>query len=92
MDRRLSEYNANLDMVTRASILSLDSHPAQMIKESVGPRDGTLDDLTFVDRVIHAFQTQSTTLTRRGGGQVLSEELVRAANALLGKPGRMNQD
>lgn len=79
-------------MVTRASIFSLDSHAAQMIKESVSPRDGSVSDLTFVNRVIRAFQTETTTWMRRGVGRVLIEELVRAAGTIPGKPGRLDQD
>jgi len=92
VDRRLGEHNAQLDMVTRACIVSLDSIAAQMIREAVGPRDGTLNDLTFGNRVIRVFQTQSDTLMRRGVGQVLVAELVRAANTVPGKPGGMSQD
>lgn len=92
VDRRLSEYNAHLDMVTRASIVSLDSIAAQMVREAAGPRDGTLNDLTFVHRVIRAFQSESITWMRRGIGQVLSEELVRAVGAIPGNVGRLDQD
>jgi hypothetical protein len=92
MDRKLSEYNANLDMLTRASILSLDSHAARMIEQSVGARDGSVNDLTYVDRVIRAFQTANATLARRGVAQVLIGELIRAAHPTRGKPGNLEQD
>ena len=89
MERRLGEHRKELEMLTRASILSLDAHAAQMMREQVGPRNGPVDDLTFVDRVIAAFQSAGSTFARRGVGQVLFEEIARAASTVPGKPGRL---
>jgi hypothetical protein len=89
MDRKLEEHKQHLDMVSRASLLSLDSEAARTIRESVGPRDGTVNDLGFVDRVLARFTNEGLTLARRGVGRVLIDELIRAASTVPGKPGRL---
>lgn len=92
IDERLSEYKQYLDMVTRATIVSLDGHAVRMVKDTVGPKDGSIHDLNYVERVIRAFDNASVPLFRRGAGLVLLEEVMNTAGALPGSPALLTQE
>lgn len=95
IDKKLSEhnemYNQHLEMLTRASIASLDAHAARTIRESVGPKDRSVQDLSFVDRVIRSFHAATSVIDRRGAGVVLTQEVISAASTIPGKVGRLEQ-
>jgi hypothetical protein len=91
INSKLGEYEKSLDMVTRASIVSLDMYAAQIIKESVGRRDGSINDLNYVERVIRTFHDAKEPLARRGAARILVEEILHAGSAIPGTPGRLDR-
>lgn len=92
VEKKLTEYSQHLDMLSRASILSLDLVTAEMIKQRIGPRTGSADDLSFAHRVIQAFRSERDILARRGIATLLIQEVIDSANTTPGKPGRLTED